>query len=803
MELVNLKFNCRICLKSRKPFKDVYCHVVEEFPDPLVQMVFGLFNVQLPTHEAYPQFMCKRCLNRLTHVLLFKQEVVRNQETLFDLFKTSHSSYVEQKFDIRECIPSEYPSAGSSQNNRDDFKLKLEDLSDRIVIKNEALTPPNLPTAEKVENSQIHLNNFLLSELIGQRQLLTEYRSTQIENENLLRSSYNAESKNARASKIKCKEIIRKIVSKIRRTNNCHIKNYVKNETDFGDPSNNNDYLQAAFLQNFNLITLQQAQMLQKSKEQSNKTRLKGAPVQNGKNIKSNCRRKNRVEKSYINLRSKQIKTRNSFKRLPINTSDHLTSKSRHLKKISNDPQSEKRFNQPNVSKKIIENRSILAVLDPNDLLRKNICKTDAISKEIIGCEMESDLKYLDMSKQRSVNTEIRLKHKRDSCSKKKRELVTEKNKKLAKLSIAQRLGSANEIAKPADFHSDLPSKESRIVTREVSTVLRKLRSSGSVEDISEFSTKEKPNAKNLRNSSTNKRKYNAFATSLSSCGACSLTPVSKNSNRKSKSDKGLAKGINKELLNKKYKLESRNFLVSNRSTGALLENSSIESNQINTIPQKKTDAISEIHISKTRSRKSTLLFMGLINKTFRSDDLDLNRAPRKICGAKGVKPIPKVAGGLRRSSPKNSISGKICRNSKNQILAQCYTEGAKCERKLETSILQNVEDGHNLGIETKCVNKMEKGLPIEYVSAKCSNELNHYPSNCMTRIVNIGDNNELQLSLISADSSSSYPTGLLSQTVSYLGATGQIKHGNCYLTIDSKNNIIKLEPDESSDLAS
>lgn len=119
MELVHFKFNCRICLKSRKPFKNVYCHVVDGFQDPLVQMVFALFNVQVglkrkcaalsfcitylfyfnlqfETHQAYPQFMCKRCLNRLTHILLFKQEVLRNQETLFDLFKTSHSSYVQQ-----------------------------------------------------------------------------------------------------------------------------------------------------------------------------------------------------------------------------------------------------------------------------------------------------------------------------------------------------------------------------------------------------------------------------------------------------------------------------------------------------------------------------------------------------------------------------------------------------------------------------------------------------------------------------------------------------------------------------------
>lgn len=528
--------------------------------------------------------------------------------------------------------------------------------------------------------------------------------------------------------------------------------------------------------------------MLQNLKQQSNKTRLKGALLQNSINvIKSHCRRKNHIEKSHINLRSKQMKTRNSFMGLPVNKSDSFPSKPRHRKKIDDHLQPGKGFIQPT------EDRRILAMLDPDDSLSGD--KTDAISKKI-GCETEEDVKY---KQHRVKNIEFSLEQKRSNCTIKKAKLDSEKIRNILKLSSAKRLDS--EIAGSVNFQFDLPSKEARRIVshdstvyvkdscaqlksrapikKQFSTVLRKLRSSGSTEDITGCETEQKIIAKKLR-SSSNKMKSSTCST-LSSCSGCSLKPFSKTSNWKSKADNGFANSRNNKLpnkngklnvLNNRLKLESRKSIVSKGIAGALVKNSTIENNKTNTSPHKTNNLI-----SKTRSTTSTLLYMGLKNKTF--------------CADEGVKPIVKLDDALTCNSSQKVITGQMqCRKTRNQIVKQFYTKAAKCERK--SPILQNVEDDLDFRINAKCASKTKKRRSIEYISPTFSNELMHYPPDSKARIVNIGDDSELQLSLISADSLSSFPTGLLSQTVSYMGST-----------IDSKTDIVKLEPEESLDLTS
>ncbi|KAF7268324.1 hypothetical protein GWI33_018534 [Rhynchophorus ferrugineus] len=90
MDLLNYENNCRLCLKAPiGVMKNVFTHKLDGYEQPLAQIIFTLLNIKLNPHRRFSESICRKCLTEIENIILFKEDVQRNQEFLCNLFNNS------------------------------------------------------------------------------------------------------------------------------------------------------------------------------------------------------------------------------------------------------------------------------------------------------------------------------------------------------------------------------------------------------------------------------------------------------------------------------------------------------------------------------------------------------------------------------------------------------------------------------------------------------------------------------------------------------------------------------------------
>ncbi|XP_030757637.1 uncharacterized protein LOC115883418 [Sitophilus oryzae] len=139
MDLRCYKNSCRLCLKPLlTQVKNIFTNSIEGYTDSLIDIIFSLFGVQLNDERKYPQYICRKCLTEVENMLLFKEDFLRNQNILYNLFCNSDSRSQEVQDDdiiIIEDTEDFQPSILTELHERTSTELQERPVPEQEYIK--------------------------------------------------------------------------------------------------------------------------------------------------------------------------------------------------------------------------------------------------------------------------------------------------------------------------------------------------------------------------------------------------------------------------------------------------------------------------------------------------------------------------------------------------------------------------------------------------------------------------------------------------------------------------------------------
>lgn len=152
---------CRVCLEPQESPQSIFTkHIIEGNIRTLPEIILSCFQVDITSNPNLPKLICESCKSSIIQFFKFKENVVRTEKLLSDLFKTDDEIVLKQEhFDVDE--------EQSSDANPEEITLLEDDTSPENKVENE-VDGENGLEAEENEYEDQYVEEIQLDTVYGE-----------------------------------------------------------------------------------------------------------------------------------------------------------------------------------------------------------------------------------------------------------------------------------------------------------------------------------------------------------------------------------------------------------------------------------------------------------------------------------------------------------------------------------------------------------------------------------------------------------------------------------------------------------